>query len=531
MPLSLPSRPSLDQLRKQAKDLLAAWRAGDAEALSWLREHHPEHAQATAADPADSLRLADAQLVTARRYGFASWPRLKSEVELMGLAFDERARRFVRAAADASSGTDEPFRLAKRLLERDPSLARADVYAALVLGGVDAVRRQVERDPEWARRKGGPYEDREPLHYVTFSRFHRESPEIAEGSLEIARLLLDHGADPDAAFIQAPWTDSPLRPLYGACGLANFPAMAELLLDRGATINDFESLYHSQEHPDTRSLELLLARGADPKGTNALNHAMDYPGLERIRLLLDHGADPNEGVHFTPLHFAILRGRERAALELLVKHGADVTRRVFGRSPYQAALQLGHVEAAEYLVSLGAETPATPLERFAEACGRGDLEAARRIAEENPGLFETLSDHDRAAFAHLAQLGKTAMIGAMIDAGFPVQAAGPSRQTALHWASWHGWRETVEALLSRGAVVDAVEEEHGGTPLVWAIHGSDNSPNPKGDYPGVVRLLLEAGADVTAVNLWKEATAADIRDPAVADLLRAAGVKDRPDEL
>ncbi|HEX6898671.1 MAG TPA: ankyrin repeat domain-containing protein [Thermoanaerobaculia bacterium] len=525
MPLSLPSRPSLDQLRKQAKDLLAAWRAGDAEALSWLREHHPEHSQTATVD---ELRLADAQLVTARRYGFPSWPRLKTEVEMMGLAFTERARRFVRAAADPFSGTDDPFRMAKRLLEREPSLARADVYTALVLGDAGTVRRQVERDPEWARRKGGPYEDREPLCYVTYSKFHRDNPEIAKGLLEIARLLLDHGADPDAAFVVEPWTDSPLRPLYGACGLANFPAMAELLLDRGATINDFESLYHAQEHPDTRCLELLLARGADPKGTNALNHAMDFPGLERVRLLLEHGADPNEGIHFTPLHFAILRGRERAVLELLVEHGADINARAFGRTPYQVALQLGHAEAAEYLASLGAETgAATPFERFAEACGRVDLESARRVATENPGLFESLSNHEREVFAHIAQLGKAGMIATMIDAGLPVQTAGLKRQTALHWASWHGWRETVEALLARRAKVDAVEDEHGGTPLDWAIHGSDNSPNPQGDYPGVVRLLLDAGADATILNRWQEGSVADVRDPAVADLLRAAGAKDR----
>jgi hypothetical protein len=153
------------------------------------------------------------------------------------------------------------------------------------------------------------------------------------------------------------------------------------------------------------------------------------------------------------------------------------------------------------------------------------------VAAENPGLLGTLSDHDRGAFAHLAQLGKAAMIGTMIDAGFPVQTAGRSRQTALHWASWHGWGETVEVLLARGAEVNAVEEEHGGTPLVWAIHGSDNSPNPKGDYPGVVRLLLEAGADIMAASRWREACVSDVRDPAVADLLRAAGAKDRPDEL
>jgi hypothetical protein len=93
MPLQLPSRPNLDQLRKQAKDLFVAWQAGDAEALAVLREHHPAKAV-----PMEELRLADAQLVTARRYGFPSWPRLKEEVELANLAFAERVQRFMRAA-------------------------------------------------------------------------------------------------------------------------------------------------------------------------------------------------------------------------------------------------------------------------------------------------------------------------------------------------------------------------------------------------------------------------------------------------
>jgi Ankyrin repeats (3 copies) len=66
----LPVRPNLDQLKHQARDLLAALRRGDADALSDLRAHHPRQV-----DPAPA-RLTDAQHVLARSYGVASWPRL-----------------------------------------------------------------------------------------------------------------------------------------------------------------------------------------------------------------------------------------------------------------------------------------------------------------------------------------------------------------------------------------------------------------------------------------------------------------------
>jgi len=117
----------------------------------------------------------------------------------------------------------------------------------------------------------------------------------------------------------------------------------------------------------------------------------------------------------------------------------------------------------------------------------------------------------------------------MLDCGFPVSATGPSGQTALHWAAWYGWRDAVAVLLAHGAPVAAVEHEFGATPLGWAAHGSDNWPNPEGDYPGVVRLLLAAGADATATNRWGKGMLADDGNPEVADLLRAAGARDEAD--
>ena len=66
----LPVRPDLDQLRHQAKDLLRAIRRGEASAIADLATHHPQKI-----DPA-AARLADAQLVLARRYEAPSWSRL-----------------------------------------------------------------------------------------------------------------------------------------------------------------------------------------------------------------------------------------------------------------------------------------------------------------------------------------------------------------------------------------------------------------------------------------------------------------------
>jgi hypothetical protein len=66
----LPVRPNLDQLKHQAKDLLRQIRRGEPAAVDALRKHHAEPVE-----PGEA-KLAQAQLVLARSYGVASWPRL-----------------------------------------------------------------------------------------------------------------------------------------------------------------------------------------------------------------------------------------------------------------------------------------------------------------------------------------------------------------------------------------------------------------------------------------------------------------------
>ena len=68
----LPDNPSFEHLRKEAKRLHQTMGAGNADALARVKEFHPR-----ATGPGAHWTLADAQLVTARSYGFASWTSLK----------------------------------------------------------------------------------------------------------------------------------------------------------------------------------------------------------------------------------------------------------------------------------------------------------------------------------------------------------------------------------------------------------------------------------------------------------------------
>lgn len=71
----LPARPSLEHLKGQAKSLLSAVKNQDSDALSAVKEFHP--------DQAGEFQLSDAQLVVARKNGFDSWPKLSHYVELL----------------------------------------------------------------------------------------------------------------------------------------------------------------------------------------------------------------------------------------------------------------------------------------------------------------------------------------------------------------------------------------------------------------------------------------------------------------
>lgn len=82
MAKKLHSRPNLDHLRRQAKTLLAAIKAGDPEAIATVRKHLPAAKQMNSEQIRQAgFRLSDAQSAIARKTGFASWPLLSRHVD------------------------------------------------------------------------------------------------------------------------------------------------------------------------------------------------------------------------------------------------------------------------------------------------------------------------------------------------------------------------------------------------------------------------------------------------------------------
>jgi hypothetical protein len=152
----LPSEPSLQQLRHQARDLQRAVRRGDQDALAELSARHPAGPPDEAA--AAVFPLSAAQLVVARRYDFPSWARLRRYVEVVERysRFPERmvpggpdqpADEFLRLAC-LYYEDDEPGRWAQahQILLGHPEITRLSVYAAAVAA-----------DPPWRpTRRGWP---------------------------------------------------------------------------------------------------------------------------------------------------------------------------------------------------------------------------------------------------------------------------------------------------------------------------------------------------------------------------------------
>ncbi|KAM0277760.1 hypothetical protein ACHAQH_005553 [Verticillium albo-atrum] len=245
--------------------------------------------------------------------------------------------------------------------------------------------------------------------------------------------------------------------LLHAAALNESPAIACYLLDLGTELN-----------------------AQDSDGKTPLHDAARHGTKTQVELLLNHGADTSLTTTrgSTVLHMALRNPKLRPCKSLLARlFAADGSRHVADRDgvlPIHVAAAQGWLATVEWLIQIGAEISSR------DDLGRTPLHAA----------------------AASMSLDSTAVVQFLVDRGLAVEDADEGGMTPLHHAlySYDPLHKEVydpdvslanaRYLLQQGASADARDIE-GTTPLHHAAWRGNVA---------IVKLLLEAGADVEAEN-------------------------------
>jgi ankyrin repeat protein len=522
---SLPTRPNLEQYKKQAKDLAKDCGLGLAEAAARVRQYHPRFVNLDEESLGPRIGLTDAQLVIAREHGFESWPRFAAHITTVNLersvaSLDAPVAAFIRAACVArndshSSGTLEEAEL---ILAQYPHVARANIHTAASRGDEEAVRNFLSNDAASATSTGGPH-GWDALTHLCFSRYLRIDRARSDAFVRSARALLDAGASANTGWYEMIDHPNP-RPvlesaIYGAAGIAQHEGITRLLLEYGADPNDEETPYHAAEGYDHAVLKALLEsrRLNSTSMTTLLLRKGDWHDTEGIRLMLEHGADPNDMTRWgnSAFQHTLRRDNRLANITLMLDHGGDPLLNNIhnGTSAASIAARRGRGDVLRLLTERGYDPKLEGLERLVAACAIADDAAISTLLAADARLEAELIAEGGTLLTEFAGNGNTEGVRRLLDLG--VDPAARHREgdgywdvtnetTALHNAAWRGWPATVKLLIERGAPVNALDGKNR-TALALAVKACVDSYWKDRRTPESVEALLNAGASVKGIEI------------------------------
>jgi ankyrin repeat protein len=428
---TLPAKPSLDQLRKRAKDLARA----------------------------EAVKLSEAQFRIAREHGFPSWPKLQAYVRRVTEHgetlqhpyhqdvhyYAERALGLLASAEDETSGAREPFERWEQPLTRDGAL----VVVAREHGFVSwrALREHVKSLVDSGEPFARAYRAVEARDLEKLDELLTEFPGLvtARGTNgndllgmagatcdeRLSRILLDHGADPSRGNVHG-WT-----PLHQAA-YKNLPLLLDQVLDAGAPVDVF-------------------ARG---DGGTPLVVALFWGHREAAEKLATHSRAPHN------LRVAAGLGDADLLDELLKPDGtlSPAAGRHRGFYRPHSGFPAWHPQ----------DDPAeVKNEALAWAARNDRADVLRTLVARGARIDADV--YRGTALAWAAATGRVAAIRTLLDLGADVNHVGtfggPNHGqgiTALHMAAQSGHLDAVRILVDNGADLDARDGIWGSTPEGWA---------------------------------------------------------------
>ena len=515
MKQKLPTRrmreqPDLEQLKRQAKQLLSAFRAGDSAAIESVNAHY-DNAQAAA------FALHDAQLVIARSYGFDSWPKLKAYVdgvtigrlvEAVRAGDIERVRTMLKTRPELADMTvsygDEHRAIHYAVMHRHPEIVRS-----LMQNGANA------------RAGIHPHREATSAWILAQERGYHEIVAIMEDQEE-------HRAKsvPDPATAPAPEPgDEAARTAVANGDLQWLRArLAEGKLTNRVRWNDGGLLTVAVRNNRIQVLEFLLESGFDPDERVSsgegdwIAYSQGYPlwyaaalgRHEMATLLLDRGANPNVHVDSSgsPVYSAYSH-KQWQMVELLRARGGivsadiaalyrqtDLARQMLIDDEHDAlpqSMKPPDKSLAEELLRFGADGGATEIVRMSLEridWPRHDMRWFRMLASplsfwhHIPWLYAGNKDFDRESYLECFCLILNAC---------DVNIVGSFGRGILHeiaaMGEWIAEDEVAafgRAALKAGARMDRRDDILSSTPLGWACRWGRVQ---------LVRLLMQHGAD------------------------------------
>jgi ankyrin repeat protein len=518
--------PDLEQLKRQSKELLAGFRAGDAAAISEVNAHYDDPQLATFA-------LHDAQLVIARSYGFDSWPKLKAYVdgvtirrliEAVSNGAIERVRAMLKARPElanmAVSYGDEHRAIHYAVMHRQPEIIRLLMRkGANARAGIDPHR---DATSAWTLAREREYDDivaiieeeedrkAKSAHDSTIPAAveldHAERTAVANGDLQWLRSRLAEGKlanrvrwrdgglltvavrsnrldvlqfllddckfDPDERVSggEGDWMAySQGHPLWNAAGMG-LSEIANLLLDHGASPNvhvdsSGSPVHSAYSHKQWKMVDLLRARG----GVVTADTAALYRETQLARQIL---ADEERGIVARDL-----TSTEESVVEDLLRFGGnggatEIVRMALERVDWprddvrwfrMLAAPLSFWHHIPWLQAGNKELGRSGyLECFRLVLGACDANIV--------GSFGRTILHDIAAMRdHITEDEVFAFGRAALEAGARLDYRDDIlRSTPLGWACRWGRIQLVRLFMEHGVVPEEKDAEPWAQPLSWA---------------------------------------------------------------